>query len=278
MIVLQLSAEIEAYRDHHWQREETQRIENAHQAEAFIKSVGFSNSLTDARQPGASLYVSVCGRRDVRMPKNVQKDPETSLTWVLKDEIIQRGKVYYGKLAKGRTMFVAPRMLPYFYALFGVRKVEEKSRLSLTAQAVLKILRKEYESASIDLRKDAGIEDRVRFNKAMDELQSAMIVIPGEVVYAPKFTYIWTLAEIRFPDPFKARIKREEALREVARCFLHSAGMTVMGELAKATGLSRPDAGLGNRALVAEGFAQMPAQGNYVLSDLEMKMAKLNNS
>lgn len=273
----QLSEEIESYRDYYWQREETQRIENARQAEAFIERVGFCNSLTDMRQPGASLYVSVCGRRDAQMPHNVQKDPEASLTWVLKDELIQRGNVYYGKLAKGRTMFVAPRMLPYFYALFGVRKTEEKSRLSLNAQSILKILRKEYESASIDLRKDTGIEDRVRFNKAMDELQSAMIVIPGEVVYVPKFTYIWTLAEIRFPSPFKAKIKREEALHEIARCFLQSAGMTVMGELAKTTGLSRPDAGLGNRALVAEGFALMPARGTYVLSEIETKLFNLNN-
>ncbi len=275
--MLQLSEEIEAYRDHCWQREETQRIENAYQAEAFIERVGFCNSLTDMRQPGASLYVSVCGRRDAQMPRNVQKDPEASLTWVLKDKIIQRGKVYYGKLAKGRTIFVAPRMVPYFYALFGIRKSEEKSRLSPTAQSILKILRKEYESASIDLRKDAGIEDRARFNKAMDELQSAMIVIPAEVVYVPKFTYIWTLAEIRFPDPFKAKIKREEALREVARCFLQSAGMTVMGELAKTTGLSRPDAGLGNRALVAEGFALTPERGTYVLSEIETKILNLNN-
>ena len=44
-----------------------------------------------------------------------------------------------------------------------------------------------------------------------------------------------------------------EALREVARAFLYVAGMTTRGELAKVTGLSRPDAGLGNRALVEEG-------------------------
>ena len=271
----ELTEEIEAYRDHFWQREESQHIENAQQAEAFIERVGFCNSLTDMRQPGASLYVSVCGRRDAQMPRNVQKDPEASLTWTLKDEIIQHGKVYYGKLAKGRTMFVAPRMLPYFYALFGIRKTEEKSKLSPTAQAILKILRKEYESASIDLRKDAGIEDRVRFNKAMDELQSAMIIIPSEVVYAPKFTYIWTLSGIRFPN--KTKIKREDALCEVARCFLQSAGMTVPGELAKVSGLSRPDAGLGNRALVTEGFALMPARGNYVLTDLESKIASIRD-
>jgi hypothetical protein len=42
--------------------------------------------------------------------------------------------------------------------------------------------------------------------------------------------------------------------------------MTIPGELARVTGLSRVDAGLGNRALVAEGFAVTPARGVYVLA------------
>ena len=41
--------------------------------------------------------------------------------------------------------------------------------------------------------------------------------------------------------------------------------MTIPGELARVTGLSRPDAGRGNRALVAEGYATMPARGMYWL-------------
>jgi hypothetical protein len=97
----------------------------------------------------------------------------------------------------------------------------------------------------------------------MDELQRTMKVLPGEVVYEPWFTYIWTLAEGRFPQELAAKVKREEALREVARAFLHGAGMTLRGELAKVTGLSRPDAGLGNRALVNEGYAERLDTGVY---------------
>ena len=48
--------------------------------------------------------------------------------------------------------------------------------------------------------------------------------------------------------------------------FLDGAGMTIPGELARVTGLSRPDAGLGNRALVAEGYATMIAPGTYRLA------------
>jgi hypothetical protein len=129
---------------------------------------------------------------------------------------------------------------------------------------VLRVLRNEWEMATPDLRTDSGVTDRKAFQKAIDELQAAMIVVPSEAVYLPKFTYIWTLAVGRFPDALRQRVRREVALREIARCFLTTAGMTVPGELARVTGLSRADAGLGNRALVAEGVATMPARGVYV--------------
>src|SRR5262249_54937155 len=99
----QIPDDIEDYRDEHWCREGTRQIESAIQAEAFIEPVGFAACMTDSRRPGPSLYVAVCGRRDAVMPRNVQKDPESSLTWVLKDEIVQRGRVYYAKLARGKA-------------------------------------------------------------------------------------------------------------------------------------------------------------------------------
>ena len=267
-----LPPEIESYRDHAWQRELTQRVETAVEAEQFIQQVGFSALLTDRRQPGASLYIAVCGRRDAQMPRNVQKDPESSHTWVLKDEVIQRARIYYGKLARGKATFIAPRMIPFFKAIWGVAKREEKKKLSAPAQAILKVLRKEWEMATADLRADAGITDRKEFSRAIDELQAAMIVVPSEVVYVPKFTYIWTLAEGRFPEQLAEKVGREAARREIARCFLSGAGMTVPGELARVTGLARPEAGLANRALVAEGFAVSPSRGTYVLADLEERL------
>src|SRR6058998_3717973 len=127
--------DIEEYRDLRWRREETRRVETAQQAERFIERVGFTACLTDSRQPGPSLYVAVCGRRDAVLPRNVQKDPETSHTWMLKDEIVRRGRVYYGKLPRGKAMFLAPRMIPYFKALCGMPRREEKKRLSKSAQA-----------------------------------------------------------------------------------------------------------------------------------------------
>jgi hypothetical protein len=259
--------EIEEYRDERWQREATRQVETALDAERFIEQVGFAASLSDSRRPGPSLYVAVCGRRDAVMPRNVQKDPEASLTWVLKDEIVRRGKVYYAKLARARTMFLAPRMIPYFHAVWGLRRSEEKRRLSRSARAILHVLRKEWEMSTADLRDESGLKDRKAFTRALDELQAAMIVVPSDVFYQPKFTYIWTLAVGRFPDALVRRVSREMAVREIARCFLAGAGMTIPGEMARVTGLSRPEAGRGNRALVAEGYAIMPARGVYRLAD-----------
>lgn len=260
-----LPDEFEEHRDRHWWREETRPIHTALDAERFVESAGFAACLTDSRKPGASLYVAVCGRRDAVMPRNVQKDEEASHTWRLKDEVVRRGKVYYGKLARGRATFIAPRMVPYFHALWGMTRANEAHDLTRHAQAILRVLRREWEMSSLDLRKASGIDDRAAFSRALDELQAAMIVVPSEVVYTP-FTYIWTLAVGRFPAELRRRVKREDAVREIARCFLDGAGMTVPGELARVIGVPRWEAGLANRALVAEGYATSPSRGVYVLT------------
>jgi hypothetical protein len=203
------------------------------------------------------------------MPRNVQKDPESSQAWFIKDEVMRRGKVYYAKLVKGRSTFIARRLIPHFNALWGVPRRLESTRLSAEARAILKVLRREWEMGTSDLRKESGVTDRSRFTRSIDELQKTMKVIPAEVLYQP-FSYIWTLAEARFPEELAQKVSRETALREIARAYLTGAGMTAPGELARVTGLSRPHAGLGNHALVDEGFAERLAAGVYRLSSLKL--------
>ena len=262
-----LPPEFEDHRDAHWAREATRQVESPLDAERFIERVGFAACLTDSRRPGPSLYVAVCGRRDAVMPRNVQKDSEASHTWLLKDDLVRRGRVYYAKLARGKTMFLAPRMIPYFHAVWGVRPSEQRGRLTRDARAVLRVLRREWEMSTADLRAESGVRDRKAFTLALDELQAAMIVVPSEVFYQPRFTYIWTLGVGRFPEALRRRVDRAVAVREIARCFLAGAGMTVRGELARVTGLSRPEAGRGNRDLVAEGYAVAVGTGVYRLAD-----------
>jgi hypothetical protein len=263
-----LPERIETHRDHAWRREPERLVADVLAAEQFIESVGFCSALTDSRRPGPSLFIAVCGRRDAHLPRNVQKDPESRLTWTIKDEVIRRGKVYYGKLARGRATFIARRLLPYFRTLWGLSNKREAAELSADARVILKVLRREWEMGTGDLQRASKIIERPRFLRAMDELQRTLKIIPGEAVYQPKFTYIWTLTESRFPEELSFVCRHEDSLREVARAFLKGAGMTVRGELARVTGLSAPDAGLGNWALVDERFAIRIAAGVYCLREL----------
>ncbi|HSE16844.1 MAG TPA: hypothetical protein VLB46_07305 [Pyrinomonadaceae bacterium] len=262
-----LPEEIEVHRDRMWRRDPENRVEDVYAAERFIEEVGFCEALTDSRRPGPSLYVAVCGRRDAHMPRNVQKDPESRLAWTIKDDVMRRGKCFYGKLLRGRSTFIALRLLPFFNALWGVSRKLEKNTLSADAQAILRIMRREWEMASRDLREESGIAERARFNKAMAELQRALKIIPTEVLYEPTFTYIWSIPEARFADQLQENVEREAALKEIARSYLVGAGMTLRGELARVTGLKSPEAGLGNWGLVDEGFADRLAPGVYRLSN-----------
>lgn len=265
-----LPEEIELHRDRMWRRDEDLRVETAIDAERFIEDVGFANTLTDTRRAGPSLYIAVCGRRDVSLPRpnhgKRQKDEETRLTWYLKDEVMRRGRVYYAKLAGGRSMFVAPRLISHFASVWMPRRKDEPEVLSVAAQRVLRVLLREHELATADLRAKSGVTERAAFTRALDELQRAMKVIPQDVIYEP-FSYIWMLAEDRWPGELRKRVARKTALREIARAYLAGAGMTLLGETARASGLSRVEAGRGNHQLVNEGYAVRVRPGIYALNN-----------
>lgn len=264
----EIPEEVEAYRDRLWRREEALKVEKAAEVEQMIEDLGYCLTLTDSRTPLPSVYIAVCGRRDVHAPRNVQKDYEMSVSWTLKDEVMRRGKVYYAKLIKNRSMFIAPRLIPYFNAIYGIPKKEEKEKLSENAQKILKILRKEWEMGTSDLRQEAKIEDRPKLTKALEELQRTMKVIPLEVLYEPKFTYIWTLTEGRFPKELAKKIMRDDAAKELARAFLLTHSLTFRGDFARAFGLTRREAGKANHQLVKEEFAERLETGVYQLKNL----------
>ncbi len=262
----ELPEEIEIYRDRKWRREESLKVDSAEDVETLVEDLGFCLGLTDARTGLPSVYTAVCGRRDAHLPRNVQKDYEASRAWVLKDEVIAHGKVYYAKLIKGKSWFLARRIIPVFNAIWGCTRKGESGILTKNAQIVLKVLRKEWEMATADLREECGFKDKKDLTKAMDELQKRMKVVPQEVVYVPKFTYIWTLAEARFPEEMALKLPRDEAVLELARAYLQATGMTLLGELSGKFGLPRWESGKANHRLVDQGFAERLAIGVYKLS------------
>ena len=268
-----LPAEIEQYRDRKWRREESLKIDSAEEVETMVDDLGFCLGMTDARKDLPSVYIAVCGRRDAHMPRNVQNDYEASRAWVLKDETVARGRVYYGKLVKGHAMFLTRKMIPVFNAIWGITKRQESEYLSDDARKVLKVLRREWEMATADLRAETKL-GRADLTRAIDELQRKMKVVPQEVVYVPKFTYIWTLAEARFPEEMAVRMPRDEAVREIARCYLSMCGMTLLGDLSRTFGFYRWESGRANHELVDERFAERLATGVYKLADYRALAAR----
>jgi hypothetical protein len=188
-------------------------------------------------------------------------------------------------------MFVAPALISHFAAVWMTRRKDEPQLLSDAAQRILKVLRREHDLATGDLRAESGFggqfekvarasrpwnhaqdaratTERAAFTRALDELQRRMKVIPQDVIYQP-FSYIWTLAEDRFGEELRKPIRRKTALREIARAYLAGAGMSVLGETARASGLSRVEAGSGNHQLVDEGYAIRVRQGIYALASMK---------
>ncbi|MFN3419282.1 MAG: DNA glycosylase AlkZ-like family protein [Pyrinomonadaceae bacterium] len=260
--------EIEQYRDRLWRREEALRIKTVEDLEAMVEELGFCLAMTDIRKRMPSVYIAVCGRRDAHMPRNVQKDEEASAAWVLKDQAIARGRIYYAKLFKGHSMFISRDLVPVFNSIWGCSRRGEKGILSGNASAVLALLRKEWEMATADIKKFAGVENKTMLSKALDELQQRMKVIPSEVVYIPKFTYIWTPSETRFSEQLRTKIPREEAVYKLARAYLKTFGLTLRGEFSGKFGLSRAEAGRAFHRLVDEGFAIRIDTGIYRLNNV----------
>jgi hypothetical protein len=162
-------------------------------------------------------------------------------------------------------MFLARRMVPVFNAIWGVPRSKEKDELSDNARKVLRVLRREWEMATADLRTETKIKEKSDLTKAIDELQRRMKVVPQQVLYVPRFTYIWTLAEARFPEEIKIKMPRDEAVRELARAYLSICGMTLLGDLSGAFGFYRWESGRANHQLVDEGFSERLATGIYHL-------------
>ncbi len=100
-------------------------------------------------------------------------------------------------------------------------------------------------------------------NQSSLKYQRRSKVVPQECLYYPTFTYIWTVAEARFPKELAKKVSREDAVKELARAFLQMCGTTTRGEFARALGITRKEAGLANHALVREDFAARISTGVY---------------
>src|SRR5258706_4612725 len=118
MTTAPLHEQIELHRDRIWHRDEDLRVESAIDAERFIEEVGSANTLTDVRRAGPSLYIAVCGRGYVSLPRSIsEKEPEARRD---APHLVPQGRSHAprSRLLRetrgGRSMFVAPALISHF--------------------------------------------------------------------------------------------------------------------------------------------------------------------
>ena len=214
-----LPAEIEEYRDERWCREGTRQVETAFDAERFIEQIGFAACLTDS--PPAGTVALRGGVRAARRGHAAQR-PEgrgsvadvdaEGRTRQARQRVLREARARQGDVPGAAHDSLLPRDLG---------PASSRREASAEPQRAEDPARASQGMGDCDSRPAGrlGRPDRYAFTTGLDELQAAMLVVPSEVYYQPKFTYIWTLGVGRFPDALTKRVRRETALREIARAF-----------------------------------------------------------
>jgi hypothetical protein len=151
-------------------------------------------------------------------------------------------------------------------ALGCARNHEGKDELTVNARKVLKVLRKEWEMATSDLRSECRFEKKADLTKAIDELQR-------EDEGRPAASSLHSEIHIHL-DARRSSIPIRDESKNVARrrgsrissCYLSMCGMTLLGDLSRQFGFYRWESGRANHQLVDEKFAERLSTGVYLLS------------
>src|SRR5579859_5920793 len=108
-------AEVLAWRNRRYRRQPDLRLHTEEQARQFVDEVGFCFLYPAAGVELPTLWEAINGKPRA-IPKH-HHDHALGLSWNWKDSLPARKAVWYGKLLRGKPMFVALDLLPAFYAL-----------------------------------------------------------------------------------------------------------------------------------------------------------------
>ncbi|MBI4927336.1 MAG: winged helix DNA-binding domain-containing protein [Anaerolineae bacterium] len=189
-----------------------------------------------------SLWTSVAGNR----PVPDEHDDPGHVTWGWKDGLLGQRRVYYGRLLKKRNTFASLTMLPYFYALspnYGSPEEDylidyEAGRLTAEARAVYETLLDQGPMDSVALRKAArlaGKNSDAPFNRALEELQTTLRILPVGIAEAGawRYAFVFDLVTRHYPDLVERAhpISEWEARRELLLSALRTQGAARQVEL-----------------------------------------------
>jgi hypothetical protein len=211
-----------------------------------------------------SLWTAAAGDRPV---PDVHDDPG-HVTWDWKDKLLGKRRCYYARLLRRRNTFVSLDLLPYFYALspnFGdwendYLDLYETGHLTLESRLLYEALLREGPLDTIALRKAAHLSAEgsdTRFNRALDDLQIQMRILPVGIAEAGawRYAFIYDILARHMPDldSLTRSIEEDTARQRLVSTYLGSVGAAPLLFIARLFGWRPAEALRTVEALVASG-------------------------
>lgn len=262
--------QIESWRDRVHRRTPRRAVRTKRKALEFIRDVGFCFAFRADRSELPCLWNAVCGERDPLLPEHTHHDPAISFVWEMKDILPSEGKIYYGKLLRGRPTMVSLEFLPYFFVLSGRRGTRrgEKARtarekLSPLGRDILDALALSWPQSTRGLKIATGNTSGSRrqvFDRAVADLQGRMYIVKVAEEYDP-FGFVWAPLARAFPDlARRARTLTPEVARErILKKYFENQFIATVDAIQRLFGWDKPAiyaalATLMNRGVVTNGI------------------------
>ena len=215
--------------EHRRARIRKHRIGTARELTRFVDACGFCYAFTEGDVPIPACFEHLATRSVDRM---------WGWMWEWKDVLPEEGKLYYGKLLKGKPTFVSLDFLPYFYAVHGRAAEDDDYLEDARAGRITDIARRIYEALAVRgetqtkrLRGELGIESkdgRNEYARAMETLQRLLYVTRVRAVGEGRedYNYTYDLFTRRYPDVVAkaARLSSAAAMRQILLRALDLAG------------------------------------------------------
>lgn len=182
-----------------------------------------------------SLWTATAGDRPV---PNEHDDPG-HVSWGWKDALLDKRQCYYGRFLKKKMTFISLKLLPSFYRLsdnfddyehdYEVRY--SSGSMSYEAKSIYEVLLESGALHTLELRRRAnlwGNDNQYRYSKALDFLQTELMILPVGVAEAGRWNYafIFDILPRYYPiliDQAK-QITDREAESNILRSYLGSLG------------------------------------------------------